>query len=267
VITAVDTAPYVVGALGMGGLGAWLSRRREIILRWCTWAVTAPVVGGALYLGPAGAAVLAAGIAVGCALEYGRLVRLPYADRTVLTALAGTLPVLAWLVPPALPRLVVAAFLALACVPVLSRDTTEGLRRLSHGVLGLAWLAPLAGLVLLGSAALPLFLAVSIVDVAAFCGGKLLRGPYLSPYSPAKRWSGAVVGALVGVGILAALGTVTLPLTVAVVLGAPLGDLLESLAKRGAGVKDAGRWLPGFGGLFDRVDSLLVALALAVLLS
>lgn len=266
-ITALDTAPYVAGALGMGGVGAWLSRRREIILRWCTWAVTAPVVGGALYLGAPGAAALAAGIAVGCALEYGRMVRLPYADRTVLATLAGTLPVLAWLVPHALPRLVVAAFLAMACVPVLSRDTAEGLRRLSHGVLGLAWLAPLTGLVLLGPAALPLFLTVSIVDVAAFCGGKLVRGPHLSPFSPAKRWSGVAVGALVGVGVLAVLGTLTVPFAVAVVLGAPLGDLLESLAKRGAGVKDAGGWLPGFGGLFDRVDSLLVALTLAVVLS
>jgi phosphatidate cytidylyltransferase len=266
-ITAIDTAPYVVGALGMGGVGAWLSRRREIVLRWCTWAVTAPVVGGALYLGAPGAAVLAAGIAVGCAVEYGRLVGVPLVDRVVLAVLAGTVPFACWLAPHQLPRLLVAALLAMATVPVLSRDTTNGLRRLATGVLGLVWLAPLGGLVLLGPAALPLFLTVSIVDVAAFCGGRLLRGPYLSPLSPAKRWSGVVVGALAGVGVLALLGTLTLPLAVAVVVGAPLGDLLESLAKRGAGVKDAGNWLPGFGGLFDRVDSLLVALALAVVLS
>jgi len=85
----------------------------------------------------------------------------------------------------------------------------------------------------------------------------------LSPNKTLGGLAGAVIGATL---ILTLLGQITPGLVIAVGLGGVLGDLLESLVKRTAGVKDAGAWLPGFGGLLDRVDSLLLVLPLAAVL-
>ncbi len=259
--------PYIAGALVVGGVAVALSRRREYILRWCVWAVAVPVVVAGLYAGPGGAAALAVVAGVVCALEYGGLVGLAVPDRAVLVAVVAALPVVAWLALPYLPRALIAAVLAVTLVPLLGGDTAGGLRRASLGVFGVVWLLPLVGVVLLGPVVLAVFVAVSVGDIAASFAGRLLGGPALSPLSPAKRWSGALAGAVVGLGALALLGAFTVPLALAVALGAPLGDLLESMVKRGAGAKDSAGWLAGAGGLLDRLDSLLLTLALALLLA
>jgi phosphatidate cytidylyltransferase len=128
----------------------------------------------------------------------------------------------------------------------------------------------------LGMRLLPIAAAVSIGDVAAYFGGALAnrwaaRKPFLatrlSPLSPNKTWAGVLTGSLAALATLAVLGTVTVACAVAVTAGAVVGDLVESLVKRGCRVKDAGSWLPGFGGLCDRVDSLLGALLVIGLLT
>ncbi len=184
----------------------------------------------------------------------------------MLVVAVALVPFVAWLCPAQLPRFLVAAVVTVALVPVLAGDAGGGLSRLCFGVVGVAWFAPLAGAVLLGPAVLALFAAVSVADIAASFGGRLLGGPSLSALSPAKHWSGLVAGTVVGLGALALLGAFTLPLAVAVALGAPLGDLLESMVKRGVEVKDSASWLAGAGGLLDRLDSLLLALAFALVL-
>jgi|GEM_PF-1836241 len=116
-------------------------------------------------------------------------------------------------------------------------------------------------------------------DIAAYFGGITFRGPKLMPkISASKTWSGSISGVVVAMmlGIFfqnflhAALSiglaySVSLCLLVSVV--AQIGDLLESAFKRHFGVKNSGRFVPGHGGILDRIDSLcLAALFLAAIL-
>jgi phosphatidate cytidylyltransferase len=122
------------------------------------------------------------------------------------------LPLVAWLAPhvelwPVLPLV--------AAVPaLLAGDTRPGGRRAAYAVLGLVLVAALSSLVTLGPLALAVCLAVSVADVAAWCGGKALgrSGPLargLSVLSPAKTWAGVLGAALGGGAVLWLLGVLT----------------------------------------------------------
>jgi phosphatidate cytidylyltransferase len=104
-------------------------------------------------------------------------------------------------------------------------------------------------------------------DTAAFFTGKMAGRHKLMPaVSPGKTWEGFIGGALGGVAALMVAGRPLLPgLTVMewIPLGllmavfGPLGDLSKSMLKRAYHVKDAGRILPGHGGILDRIDAIL----------
>ncbi len=124
------------------------------------------------------------------------------------------------------------------------------------------------------AAMLWLFAVVWGTDVMAYMGGRLIGGPRLWPsVSPGKTWSGAIVGALFGaaLGVVFAFFTAPNPvklepmaiLGLAASIAAQAGDLFESAMKRRSGVKDSGHLIPGHGGLMDRLDGFVVALALA----
>lgn len=256
----------------LAGIGVLLSGRRELRRRWVTWALIAPVVGIPIWLGPGPTAALAAVLALLAVREYAALVDLPRAERALLAGLAAAYPLAAWLQPRLLD---LAPVIALACAaPALLRgDAAQGIRRASLTAFGSVWLCwSLSHLVVLWQSAFVVCFAAAAADVAAWCGGKGLRrfrwaGAPLSPLSPNKTVGGVVGATLGAVGILALLGALTPGLVVAVAIGGVAGDLLESMVKRQAGVKDAGTWLPGFGGLLDRVDSLLIVLPVAAVLS
>lgn len=121
-----------------------------------------------------------------------------------------------------------------------------------------------------------LVLAVWASDIGAYAVGRIVGGTKLAPsVSPGKTRSGAVGGLAVAavVGLLAAAAAGVPALLWAAVAAAALsvaaqaGDLYESWVKRRFGVKDSGGLIPGHGGALDRLDGLLAAAPVALLLA
>jgi phosphatidate cytidylyltransferase len=163
--------------------------------------------------------------------------------------------------------------------------------RLGLGLLLLAcaWLALVQARQLGLGFLLSVLSLVWMADIAAYAGGRAFGRCKLAPtLSPGKSWEGAVSG-LVGVLLLGLgwlwfdrLGLTDQPslftrlqvrgelLAWLAVIGlsamSVVGDLLESLVKRSAGMKDSSQLLPGHGGVLDRVDALLPVLPLAMML-
>lgn len=135
-------------------------------------------------------------------------------------------------------------------------------------------------------ALLSMIVAVKSSDIGAYFVGRLAGRTRLAPVlSPGKTWEGVAGGFVVAIGAtLVMLGPAAEWLTggasgshagwwVGATLYASLvaaagvaGDLAVSLLKRDAGLKDSSRWMPGFGGILDLLDSVLFAAPVAYLL-
>ncbi len=168
--------------------------------------------------------------------------------------------------------------------------------RLAGGVAALwvAWLAVVHARIEGINFLFSIFVLVWAADIFAYFAGRALGGRFFSrklapSISPGKTWEGAC-GGMLGVIVCAfvwryldatlSLGAASLYTRLGVVNVAFMvlallflatmsivGDLVESLFKRSAGVKDSSGLLPGHGGVLDRVDALLPILPLAMMLS
>jgi phosphatidate cytidylyltransferase len=258
--------------------------RHNLVVRVASAAVLVPVVLAIAYAGGWAFLVLCALAAAGMLWEWMHLV----AGRANLRLLApGWLALLAALILTGTGEPAAAgAALALGALAVglIAFAATDGQGpRVGWAAGGVVY----AGIGFLGPAVLRsdaqlgfqafVFVALSVwmTDILAFFIGRGLGGPLLWPQvSPNKTWSGAIGGLAGGVaagiavayasgsGRLASLGVMALALS----LLAQAGDLFESAVKRRFGAKDAGRIIPGHGGLMDRLDGFLFAAAAAALI-
>lgn len=106
-------------------------------------------------------------------------------------------------------------------------------------------------------------------DTGAYAVGSLLGKHKMAPHiSPSKTWEGlagsivtsALIGMAAALWCLGASWELGLVLGLCIAPAATLGDLVESLIKRDAGLKDMSNLLPGHGGFMDRLDSMLLAM-------
>jgi phosphatidate cytidylyltransferase len=255
--------------------------------RLLTAAVATPVALAALFLLPPWGWFLVAAVVIDwAAFEYLQIVR-PRAPKAPLAILLVLVPLAAVALGAALSdgaaipeiRLLLLGgplviSVALGTLLLLSRtpleETIPALGILGFGIPYFA--LPIASLYLL-RAADPwwVFLLMAIVwlgDTAAlYAGSRFGRHKMALVVSPRKSWEGAAasfVVALLAAGVWCwfrrgGIDPRILAVSAVTAVAAQLGDLVESMIKRGTGVKDSGSVLPGHGGLLDRLDAMLFA--------
>jgi phosphatidate cytidylyltransferase len=258
------------------------SRRRNLSLRIASAAVLAPGAVVLAYIGGWPFFTLCLLGAAGILWEWAHLIADTAEPRILVPGWLGFVAalILTGLGAPGLAVLaIVAGVIVAAAANSLRPDGTGAVPRQIFALWGAAGVA-YAGAGFLGAALLRrdpdfgftalvfLFAVVWATDIFAFVAGRAIGGPRLCPkISPNKTWAGAIgglAGGLAaglavayasGIGRLAVIGVIGLVLSVLT----QAGDLLESAVKRHFGAKDAGRLIPGHGGVMDRLDGFIIA--------
>lgn len=255
-----------------------LSATGELARRILTAAIALPLLAAAIFLGPSW---LVPTIALGAAL-------LGYREILSLAAPSGasrlwpggfTLLVAAFasVLHPHPPLWPLALVVLLSMSLGLSSDMQTTIPSAAVASLGAFYLGGLCGTIaalrVMGDPSegpwrvTLLLVTVMTADTFAYFGGRAFGRHRLAPrVSPGKTVEGgafSLVGGALGALIVRSLGLPAIPVSQALGLGAAvavaatLGDLVESMLKRWAGVKDSGALFPGHGGMLDRLDSLL----------
>ncbi|MEX1236739.1 MAG: phosphatidate cytidylyltransferase [Pseudomonadales bacterium] len=251
--------------------------------RIITALILAPIaIGGVFFLPPVPFAVFVGTVLTVAAWEWANLAGISGAHRYVYAGALALLLFASYWIAPILVLTAGAVWWLVALVLMVNYPSLSSLwsARPVRAVIGLLVFAPaFVGLVQLklmpdsNWLILLLFLLIWGADIGAYFAGRAFGNRKLAPdVSPGKSWAGlygGLAGALViAIGMIlyrgqpdlvSASGLLFLLVCGFVVQVSVLGDLVESMFKRQAGLKDSSNLLPGHGGVLDRVDSLLSA--------
>jgi phosphatidate cytidylyltransferase len=252
-------------------------RRSTLFLRLRTWLWIIPLFLLTLFTGGIVLFVLAVFVTLQAVSEYVRLVGISrrYALLLMLWSVIGLL--VAAEARDFFLFLPFGFFVVLTLVPILSGQVEGAARQVAATLFGYVYIGlPMAYLALVKTGEpwgleflLVVAVAVGLSDVTAFALGSAVRTPKLATgVSGGKTWSatlGNLAGAVIGIALMAVAFppewslTGVVALAVATGVGSVWGDLTGGFLKRDFAVKDAGSLAFGFGGLLERVDSLLFA--------
>ncbi len=273
----------------------------ELAKRLAFAVAAIPVVAACVYFGDAPLAILLSIAAALAAWEYARLAEAagarPMGKWTIVLAAMVPLAVhalrLGYAVPgPALLAMLVPLLLSVALWtrgsqgrPIESVATTLFGVFYTGGMLAFVYslryhrfaIEPVAGSLLV---ALPVVLTWLNDSGAFFFGKKFGKKKLMPTVSPGKTWAGAwgalgttiVFTYLISAFVLKPFAGLSLTMVGVVIFGAVMsvaaqvGDLVESMLKREAGMKDSSTLIPGHGGVLDRTDSLLFTVPIAYVL-
>jgi phosphatidate cytidylyltransferase len=292
---SIDGAPAILvggAALGLLSAAAFAAFRRfrpgtgvsgtTVFQRAASYGALALVLAAAVQSGRPGIAVLIGVLGAIALLEWSHLTDLPVHHRVALQVANAVIVLsVAYGGTAAIEWLIGGLVLVGIAWPVVRADTGRALKDLGSAAVGLVVITVLlAHAVLLvverGAFGATLVAALAVAcagsDIGAFIVGRTFGrtplAPRLSPNKTREGVVGNVLGAAVGLAPFVPIlnpffaPTSWLVIVCLVAVGSLWGDLLESAVKREAGVKDAARWLPGFGGILDRIDSLLLVVPL-----
>lgn len=256
--------------------------RREILLRVASAVVLAPAGLWAVYTGGLALAVATASCGVLAAFEWTRMASqstVMWVNAVLVAVLAATSATAVFMAHQGLETVATIALIGCAIASAFAAQAKASVSSIAFGVIYtclpfgcFVWIRevpPNGQLFLLSVLAI-----VWTTDVAAYFAGRGFGGPLLSPRdSPNKTWTGAI-GAVVCAGLAGAAvargggGDFVhwLMFGVCISIIGQGGDLLESRFKRLYGVKDTSGFVPGHGGILDRLDGLMAAAVASALL-